>query len=65
MRVSKYWKAVVAAVAAGGAALSTAVQDGQVTASEWWAVIGAVVMAAGATWAVPNRGVKDGEDGTL
>lgn len=65
MRVSKYWKAVVAALVAGAAALSTAVQNNQVTAGEWWTVAIAVVTAAGATWAVPNRPATRREDGVV
>lgn len=55
MKVSKTWKAVVAAGAAGVAAAATAVQDGTVTAAEGVTIALAVLGAYGVTWAVPNR----------
>lgn len=61
MRISKYWKAVVAAVAAGASALSTAVLDDTVTAAEGWAALIAVLGALGFTWAVPNKTTTEDE----
>jgi hypothetical protein len=55
MRISKYWKAVVSALAAGSGSLSVAVIDDTVTAAEGWAALIAVLAALGFTWAVPNR----------
>lgn len=55
MKISKYWKAVVAALAAGAGTLSTAVLDDTVTAAEGWAALIAVLAALGFTWAVPNK----------
>lgn len=55
MKVSKMWKAVVAAVVAGAGALSTALADDTVTAAEGWAAGLAVLAALGFTWAVPNK----------
>lgn len=55
MKVSKYWKAVVGGLAAGTAALSTALEDGVITAAEGGTAIVAVLGAAGLTWLVPNR----------
>ena len=55
MKISKYWKAVVAAVVAGAGTLSTALADDTVTAAEGWAAGLAVLAALGFTWAVPNR----------
>lgn len=55
MRVSKYWKAVVAGVVAGGGTLSTALADDRITAAEGWAAGLAVLAALGFTWAVPNK----------
>ncbi|MGN7136760.1 hypothetical protein [Streptomyces pseudogriseolus] len=55
MRISKYWKAVVSATAAGAGSLSVAVTDDVVTAAEGWAAGLAVLAALGFTWAVPNR----------
>ena len=55
MRISKYWKAIVAALAAGAGALSAAAADDTVTAAEGWAALVAVLAALGFTWAVPNR----------
>ena len=62
MKVSKYWKAVVAALAAGAGALSTALVDEVVTGAEVWAVAGAVLAALGFTWWVPNKGATTRED---
>lgn len=56
MRVSKYWKAVVAATVAGAGTLSTALADDTITAAEGWAAGLAVLAALGFTWAVPNKG---------
>jgi hypothetical protein len=61
MKISKYWKAVVAALAAGAGAVTTAAQDGQITGEEWWTVGMAVLVALGFTWAVPNK-PSAGED---
>lgn len=58
MRISRCWKAVVAALAAGAGTLSTAVQDSQITGEEWWTAGVAVLAALGFTWAVPNRDPK-------
>ena len=58
MRISRYWKAVVAALAAGAGTLSTAVQDSQITGEEWWTAGISVLAALGFTWAVPNRDPK-------
>ncbi|MFE6284339.1 hypothetical protein [Streptomyces sp. NPDC057877] len=55
MKISRYWKAVVAAVATGSGALSTALTDDTITAAEGWAAGLAVLAALGFTWAVPNR----------
>ncbi|MFI1767535.1 hypothetical protein ACH41H_36560 [Streptomyces sp. NPDC020800] len=55
MKVSRYWKAVVAAVAAGAGAAATALQDGTVTAAEGVTIVLAVLGGLGFTWAVPNR----------
>lgn len=62
MKVSKYWKAVVAAVVAGAGSLSTALADDRITAAEGWAAGLAVLAALGFTWAVPNRTPSTGED---
>lgn len=55
MKVSKYAKALVAAVAAGSASLLTAVNDGSVSNGEWVTVALAVLSALGVTYAVPNK----------
>ncbi|WP_262059654.1 hypothetical protein [Streptomyces sp. STR69] len=55
MKVSRYWKAVVAAVVAGAASAGTALQDGKVTGPEAVAMVLAVLGGLGFTWAVPNR----------
>ena len=58
MRISKYAKAIVAALTAGSGSLSVAVTDDTVTAAEGWAALIAVLAALGFTWAVPNRDQK-------
>jgi peptidoglycan/LPS O-acetylase OafA/YrhL len=55
VQISKYWKAIAAAVAAGAGSLSVAVQDNQVTSEEWWTAAVAVLATLGLTWAVPNK----------
>jgi len=55
MKISKYAKAAVSAVAAGAGSLSVAAADNTVTAAEGWAALIAVLAALGFTWAVPNR----------
>jgi hypothetical protein len=56
VRVSRYWKAVVAAAAAGTGALATAMNgDMVITPSEWVSVLLAVLGALGITYVVPNR----------
>lgn len=61
MRISKYWKAVVAALAAGAGSLSVAVTDDTVTAAEGWAALISVLAALGFTWAVPNKTTTEDE----
>jgi hypothetical protein len=55
MKVSRYWKAIVAGIVAGAGTAGTAVQDGTVTAGEAAAIVLAVLGGLGFTWAVPNR----------
>ncbi|MFF2522218.1 hypothetical protein [Streptomyces liangshanensis] len=55
MRVSSFAKAVVAAVAAGATAVSTAVLDGNFTTGEGVTAVLAVLGALGITYAVPNK----------
>lgn len=55
MKVSRMWKAVVAAAAAGSASAATAVQDGTVTVAEAVTIVVAVLGSLGVTWLVPNR----------
>lgn len=59
MKISRYWKAAVAALAAGAGVLSTAMNDGTLTVGEGWTAVAAVLGAAGITWAVPNRQPAD------
>lgn len=61
MRISRYWKAVVSAGAAGTGTLATAMNgDMVVTPSEWVSVGLAVLGALGITYAVPNRSAGEG-----
>ncbi|MFE9886289.1 hypothetical protein [Streptomyces scopuliridis] len=55
MRISSFAKAVAAGVAAGSAALATAVQDGAFTTGEGVTVALAILGALGITYAVPNK----------
>lgn len=61
MKISKYWKAVVAALAAGAGTIGTALTDDVVTAAEGWAALIAVLAALGFTWAVPNKTTTEDE----
>ena len=58
MKVSRYGKAIVAGVVAGGGAAATALQDGTVTAAEAVTIVLAVLGGTGVTWAVPNQQPK-------
>jgi hypothetical protein len=64
VKISKYWKALVAGVVAGSGALSTAAADDVITSGEVWLIVGALVGGLGLTWAVPNRPTPTGEDAT-
>lgn len=55
MKVSKYAKAVVAAVVAAAGTVGTALNDDVITAGEAWTIAGVVLAALGFTWAVPNK----------
>lgn len=63
MKISRAWKAVVATLATGAGALATAMNDDTVTSAEASTILIAVVTAAVATWAVPNKPaiVKDSD----
>jgi len=55
MRLSKYAKAIVAALAATAGTVTAAAADGVVTTGEAWLVAGAFLGGLGLTWAVPNK----------
>ncbi|MFI7239653.1 hypothetical protein [Streptomyces cyaneofuscatus] len=55
IRVSSAAKAIVAGLAAGAAAVGTAIQDGAFTTGEAVTAALAVLSALGITYAVPNR----------
>lgn len=55
-KLSGMAKAVVAAVAAGGAALGMAAQDGNIDVADLVAVVISVLGALGVTYVVPNKG---------
>ncbi|MDT9695373.1 hypothetical protein [Streptomyces sp. P17] len=59
MRVSRYAKAVVAAIAAGAGSLGTAMHDGTITQAEGVTAVLLTVGALTAVWRVPNREPKD------
>lgn len=50
-----YAKAIGGGLAAGLAALGTALADNQVTPLEWTVVAGAVLVGLGVVYTVPNR----------
>ena len=54
MNLDKIAKAIVGGLAAGAAALGTALSDGHVTGTEWGVVIAAVLGGLAAVWATPN-----------
>lgn len=62
MKISPYWKAVVATIATGTGCLSTAMNDDTVTSAEASTILVAVVTAAVATWAVPNKPATTAKD---
>ena len=64
MKISRYWKAVVAALAAGTSAMSTAANDGAVSGPDAVTAVLAVLGTLGLTWWVPNREPKAGRSGT-
>lgn len=53
-------KAVVATAIAFVAALTTALEDGNVTQLEWVLAAGAALVALGAVWGVPNTPPEQG-----
>jgi hypothetical protein len=59
VKISKYWKALVAGAVAASGALSTAAADNVITSGEVWLIVGALVGGLGLTWAVPNRPADD------
>lgn len=61
MKISPYWKAVVAALAAGVGTIATALTDDVITAPEAWAALIAALGALGFTWAVPNKTTTEDE----
>lgn len=54
MPVSRYRKAIVAAIAAGGTAVVAALSDGTITAQEVGGIVAALLAGGGFTYAVPN-----------
>lgn len=52
--IGLYSKAIAAAVAAGFTAAITALADGHITGVEWTLIAGAVLVAGGGVFAVPN-----------
>lgn len=63
MRVSPYWKAIVAAVAAAVGSIGTAMQeDSTITQAEAITALLVGLAALGAVWRVPNRAPSNGED---
>ena len=54
MNISRYWKAIVAALAPVFLVIQSAVSDGTITHDEWVA-IGTAAAAAALVWLVPNR----------
>lgn len=65
MTLPRYAKAIVSAIAAGLAALGTALNDSTVTPGEGVTILLAVLGAGGITWAVPNKPAPTREDPQL
>lgn len=63
MRISRYWKALMAGLMAGSGAVATAMNDDVITGTEGITIAAAVVGALGLTWAVPNH--KGGKTPTV
>lgn len=59
MRVTRYAKAVVAAIVAGAGSLGTAMQDGTLTRAEGFTATCLALGALGVVWRVPNREPRD------
>lgn len=55
MKISRYAKAITAAVVAAGGTITAAAADGVITGGEVWIIAGAILGGLGFTWAVPNR----------
>lgn len=58
MNPGTYAKAFIGALVAGLSALGTALTDGQITASEWAIVVGAVLGGLVLVWGYPNAPVQ-------
>lgn len=58
--MSKYRKALFAALTAAGGALATALTDFAVSNDEWGGIVAAAVVAGIAVWRVPNASSASG-----
>jgi hypothetical protein len=54
-KVAPYAKAIIAALVSFLTAVSTALEDGHISAQEWVTALIALLIAGGAVWRVPNR----------
>jgi hypothetical protein len=54
LKISKYWKGVIAGAAPVLAAIQAGVDDGHIDVGEWLTIAGAVLIAFG-VWRVPNK----------
>ncbi|MER5622515.1 hypothetical protein ABT061_15870 [Streptosporangium sp. NPDC002544] len=59
LKIGSYAKAITSALAAGTAALVTAMGDGVIVQGEWVTVALAVLGALGITYVVPNAAQSD------
>lgn len=55
----RYAKALLAAVIAAAGAIAAGLQDGALSVGDVWLAAGALVVAAGGAWGVPNAGFLD------
>lgn len=55
MKLNQYVKAIVAALVSGVMAWGTAMSDGEITSTEWSAVVIAFLVGLGAVWAAPTN----------
>lgn len=56
--MDRYAKAIIGAIVAGLGALAQALTDGQITATEWAIVVGALLSGLALVWGYPNAPIQ-------